>query len=43
MANRYGFRRRGFFMHSKNVTEICLDSVRNGIKSHRMRSNLGEV
>jgi hypothetical protein len=33
----------GFFVHLKNVTEICVESLRNGIKSHRMRSNLGEV
>jgi len=42
MANRYGFRRRGFFVHLKNVTEICVESLRNGIKSLRT-SNLGEI
>jgi hypothetical protein len=42
MANRYGFRRMGFFVHFKNVTEICVESLRNGKKPHRM-SNLREV
>jgi hypothetical protein len=43
MANRYGFKRRVFFMNLKNVTEICVENLRNGIKSLRMRSNLGEI
>ena len=30
-------------MHLKNVTEICIDSLRNGIKSLKIRSNLGEI
>jgi hypothetical protein len=43
MANIYGFRRMGVFVHFINVTEICVEGLRNGIKSLRMRSNLGEV
>jgi len=32
-----------FFVHLKNVTEMCVESLRNGIKSLRTRSDLGEI